>query len=60
MPVIPFMIFSVGLVLKSTVMEAAMPAMTLTLVLFSQYKLDHVLTAVVILFTIILSLLLFL
>jgi len=44
-----------GLILKSTVMEAAMPTMILTLVISSQYELDLSLNAFVILFTTILS-----
>jgi len=45
-----------GLALKSTVMEAAMPTMILTLIISSQYKLDHNLNAFVILSTTIFSL----
>ncbi|MDR1401247.1 MAG: AEC family transporter [Endomicrobium sp.] len=45
-----------GLALKSTVMEAAMPSMILTLIISSQYKLDHNLNAFIILSTTIISL----
>jgi len=44
-----------GLILKLTVMEAAMPTMILTLIISSQYKLDHNLNAFVILSTTIIS-----
>jgi predicted permease len=39
------------LALKSTIMEAAMPTMVLTLVVSSYHKLDHTLSALIILFT---------
>ena len=44
-----------GLALKSSVMEAAMPTMVLTLVIASQYKLDHTLAALMIALTTALS-----
>jgi predicted permease len=40
-----------GLALKSAIMEAAMPSMVLTLVVASYHKLDHTLSAIIILFT---------
>ncbi|MDR2437661.1 MAG: AEC family transporter [Endomicrobium sp.] len=40
-----------GLALKSAIMEAAMPTMVLTLVIASHHKLDHNLSAFIILFT---------
>jgi predicted permease len=40
-----------GLALKSAIMEAAMPTMVLTLVVSSHHKLDHTLSALIILFT---------
>jgi predicted permease len=39
------------LALKSAIMEAAMPTMVLTLVVSSYHKLDHTLSALIILFT---------
>ncbi|MCA6084905.1 AEC family transporter [Candidatus Endomicrobiellum agilis] len=45
-----------GLALKSTVMEAAMPTMIFTSVISSQYKLDHALSAVIIVLSTIISL----
>jgi len=45
-----------GLILKSTIMEAAMPTMILTLVISSQYKLDCILAAFTIVLTTVLSL----
>ncbi|MDR1511692.1 MAG: AEC family transporter [Endomicrobium sp.] len=45
-----------GIVLKSTVMEAAMPTMILTLTISSQYKLDNNLNTFVILFSTVISL----
>lgn len=51
-PIIAFIIALIlgmkGLPLKCTVMEAAMPTMVLTLVITSQYKLDHKLAALTI------------
>ncbi|MCL2144648.1 MAG: hypothetical protein FWH43_04045 [Endomicrobia bacterium] len=44
-----------GLALKSSVTEAAMPAMVLTLVIASHYKLDHTLAALAIMLTTALS-----
>lgn len=54
-PLIAFAIAGIlgidGLAFKSSVMEAAMPTMVLTLVIASRYKLDHALAAFAILFT---------
>jgi predicted permease len=44
-----------GLAFKSTVMEAAMPTMVLTLAVASHHKLDHTLSAIIILSTTALS-----
>lgn len=56
--IVPFIAYIValllgmnGLPLKATVMEAAMPTMVLSLVIASQYKLDHKLSALVIVLT---------